>query len=262
MLVFIIPVKSARVSSDWEFFSKLVDRTVKSVLNQTDKDFKIIMVCHEVPAIENLDKIDVIPVNIALPQLIDGDVNHNNAQKENDKTSKIKVGFEHAKQYNPDFVMVVDSDDCISSKIAGFANASKDHSPGWFVSKGYNYKEGSKIIFKKNRTFNFMCGTCVIIKPDYFMDMIIPDPWVHYAHEKTIMNDGKELKALPFPAAIYSIANGENHFMSSGATVDMMKKYFFNVKRYLKLFDKLTKYRVKPVSRRLRSEFGLWPITS
>lgn len=52
MLTFVIPVKSERVSSNWSKFCRLFERTLISVCNQTDTNFKVIVVCHEIPQIE------------------------------------------------------------------------------------------------------------------------------------------------------------------------------------------------------------------
>ncbi len=49
MLVFIIPLKSAKVSSDWQRVSALFENCVKSACNQTSNKFYVIVVCHEKP---------------------------------------------------------------------------------------------------------------------------------------------------------------------------------------------------------------------
>ena len=49
MITFIIPVKSAQLSNDWAAFSKLVERTLGSVCQQKDSDFRVQLVCHELP---------------------------------------------------------------------------------------------------------------------------------------------------------------------------------------------------------------------
>jgi hypothetical protein len=52
VLVFVIPLKSARVSNSWERVTQLFERCVKSVCNQTSPNFHVIVVCHEKPKIE------------------------------------------------------------------------------------------------------------------------------------------------------------------------------------------------------------------
>ena len=51
MLVFIIPLKSRQVAKSWNLVSQQLERTVKSACNQTDSDFKVIVVCNEKPDI-------------------------------------------------------------------------------------------------------------------------------------------------------------------------------------------------------------------
>ena len=48
-MIFIIPVKSAVISPSWHKFSKIFERTVRSVCQQTDQDFKVVVVCNEKP---------------------------------------------------------------------------------------------------------------------------------------------------------------------------------------------------------------------
>lgn len=71
MLVFIIPIKSARVSSSWELVSKLFERTIKSVCNQTIPDFRVIIVCHEKPNIKfEHSNVTYIEVDFPIPTLL------------------------------------------------------------------------------------------------------------------------------------------------------------------------------------------------
>lgn len=68
MLTFVIPVKSERVSSDWTKFCQLFERTLISVCNQTDRNFKVIAVCHETPKIEfNHQNISFLNVDFDPP---------------------------------------------------------------------------------------------------------------------------------------------------------------------------------------------------
>lgn len=213
MVTFIVPVKSKKVTGDWPHFLKLVNRTLKSICNQTNENYKVIVVCHELPEVEyKNDKIHYVQVNFAPPVLKKRDFDEDNSFKELDKINKIKEGLSYAAQFNPEYTMVVDSDDCISNEIVDYALKNTSQ-PGWYVNKGYYYKEGSQYIFYKRKTFNFMCGTCVIVKPELINEFFEETPWLHFAHEKINLSNNITLAPLPFAGAVYSIANGENHFM-------------------------------------------------
>jgi len=49
MMAFVVPVKSKTVTSDWTSFSRLVNRCIKSICNQSNTNFKVIVSCHEIP---------------------------------------------------------------------------------------------------------------------------------------------------------------------------------------------------------------------
>ena len=261
MLCFIVPVKSKVVSNDWGRFVKLVERTLKSLTNQDSLKYRVIVVCHELPEINyNHDKIEFVQVDFAPPELNPkGTRDENREKKEVDKSKKIKLGVEVAKKYNPNYLMVVDSDDLISNKIVSFVLAQDQSSPGWYINKGYNYKEGAKYVFYKNRTFNHLCGSSIIVRADLMDDMFVTDPWLWYMHETMETSEGA-LKPIPFPAGVYSIANGENHFMSPGYAGVMIKRYVFNLRKYRQLVEKLSKYRIRPLNNKFKKTFNFYQI--
>ena len=264
MLCFIVPVKSKVVSSDWPYFSKLVERTLNSLSNQDDSSYEIIMVCHEVPDFNfKSPKLHIIHADFDPPQIKSDESREESVnKKEFDKASKIKLGFNYASRFNPDYVMVVDSDDLISNKIVSFVESQDKGQPGWYINKGYNYREGAKYLFYKNRTFNHLCGSAVIIRPDLTDGLFVQNPLLWYAHDTINFEGNLTLKPLPFPAGIYSIANGENHFMSPNYAGKIIKRFVFDLSKYRQLFDKISKYRIRILNNRIRKSFHLYPIES
>ena len=71
--------------------------------------------------------------------------------------------------------MVVDADDCINQNIAKFVEENLD-CDGWYIKKGYVYKEGKKYIYLNSKNFNDLCGTSIIVK---------------YELAELLMNEGK-----------------------------------------------------------------------
>lgn len=264
MFAFIVPIKSSKLASDWTAFSNLVERTLKSICNQNNDNFKVIVACHEMPDIsyEN-DKIKFIQVPFAPPQLVENDWDKNRELKEGDKANKILVAYEQAKTYNPEYIMVVDADDCISNSIVSFVSKQEDGLPGWFVEKGYYYKEGTSYLFLNKKTFNNLCGTCIIIRTDLFPQIITTEPWLYYYHELKQLPNKTHLHPLPFPAALYSMANGENHFMSNDHAVKLLKNK--NSKKSYKdlitnLYNKFKKYSVRPITPKFKRTFGFYNV--
>ena len=265
MLVFIVPIKSSQISTNWDVFSILVERTMKSICQQTSDNFKVVAVCHEIPNI-NFDhpalefvQVDFLPpTDEAIRSMVSDDpLNYRNAAKEADKAKKIMAGIKHGRQYNPTHFMVVDADDCISNKLVEFAENDTSDTPGWYFKKGYIYNEGSNLIFLNKNTFNVLCGTCIIIRSEHVDELLEEDPHPLFNHDLTELENGNKLKPLPFPGAIYSIGNTEN-YCSTPEAVKKMNSYSFLRKDFFEnIIRKLSKYRVKWVSQTMRNTYGL-----
>ena len=262
MITFIIPVKSEKVSGSWSQFSKLFERTLKSVTSQISQNFNVIVVCHEKPEIRfEHPNVEYLYVDFEVPQLKTAPKEKHDGMKEEDKSKKILAGVECAKKYNSDYLMVVDADDCISNKIVSFVeeNSSKD-TIGWYINKGYFYREGDKLISLNKENFNTLCGTCIIIQPSYIEAVFQQKPHLLYVHQTTGFSDGSKLLKLPFAGAIYSMANGENHYMSGGQMKNLSTGSIFRLETIKGIFRKLRKYSFRTLNRKIREEFGIYPL--
>ena len=255
MLAFIIPVKSKTVTSDWAHFSNLVDRCINSICNQSNKDFKVLVACHEIPQTKfnNDSRVEFLKVDFAPPIL-----NHNADDKwlkEFDKGKKLKFAAAHATKLGASYVMTVDSDDCISKKITGFVSKNTDSSIlGWYVKKGYLYREGKTYAFLNLKNFNTLCGSSVIIKPEHIDLMYSKDYW--FKHERISFKDNMSLLPMPFPGSIYSLVNGTNIALDNK---EMKRRTTYNPSKLesLKtLFRRLVKYIVVPTIF-IKNEFNL-----
>lgn len=260
MIVFLVPVKSKQLSSDWGSFSKLVERTLGSVCQQTDNDFKVIAICHEAPDTDFVHKnLEFIYVNFEPPKLVEGEAELNNSLKEKDKALKIKAGIEVTKKHSPDFYMVVDSDDCISKKIAKYVNAQNPKTSGWYMKKGYFYREGQRFAFLNTESFNRFCGTSLILNANIIDKMFIESPMLSFNHKVEPQSLG--LAKFPFPAALYSMGNGENHAMSIERMEGLLKKPKKSISSTIKsLISKVKKYRPQPLSGRFKKQFNFYGV--
>lgn len=261
-MVFIIPVKSAVISPSWKKFSRLVDRCLRSVCQQTDQDFKVVVVCNEKPITDfehpnvHYHYVDFEPPTAERVEEVRVQAfNEKYNAKEADKSKRILAGLEYARQFNMNHVMVVDADDCIDKNIVKYVKQHPDEN-GWYSNKGYVYKEGSKLIFKKLNKFNSLCGTCLIVKPEHISSII--DSNMYYRHPKTELDNGVKLKPLPFPAAVYTI-NGENYFMTDKAVTHL--KSVSNSRGLMDYVKRILRYRVYLLGHSVKSRFGLYPVT-
>ena len=262
-MLFIIPVKSSAISPSWQRFVKLFERCVRSVCQQTDQDFKVVVVCHEIPEIE-FKHPNIYYHQVDFPPPItekESGIKLTNSPREADKAKKILAGIEFGSQFNYSHAMVVDADDCISNHLVSFVKKNSAE-PGWYFYSGYIYKEGSGFIYKKLKGFNGICGTCLIVKTAHLKEVVTAD--LYFRHSKTKLDTGIRLKMLPFIGSIYTINNGENHFMTentikylkSGAT---LRKNSYSDK-IIRLMQKAFTYRIWFVTNSVKSKFGLYKI--
>lgn len=265
MICFIVPVKSKKLSSDWQKFSKLFDRSIKSINGQKDRIFQVVVACHELP--ENKfehPQIHYIEVDFPPPTLTDSDRERDRQLKEGDKANKILSAFEFAENSFPsDYYMVVDADDCIHNGISKYVNArTESNIPGWYFKKGYFYREGKKLAFMNRLNFNDFCGTCLIIKKNLFTQLIVQQPFLYYFHEKTVLENNQTLMVFPKAGAIYSMANGENHLMSQQLISNLVNRPELFTKNHIKsIFSKLSKYRPRYIGNRFKKEYNFYSIS-
>ncbi|EAR01116.1 hypothetical protein [Maribacter sp. HTCC2170] len=264
MIGFLVPVKSEQLSSDWPLFSKLVDRSLKSINGQKDRDFQIIVACHELPVSKfEHPQVHYVQVDFDPPKIKNNDWEEDRQLKEGDKARKILRAFEYANQnFEIDYYMVVDSDDCIHNGISKYVNSRiASNIPGWVIDKGYFYREGEKMAWKIRSNFNVRCGTCTIIRKDLFKQLFLEEPYLYYFHEKTEFDDGVILKPLPIAGAIYSMANGENHFMSQSKMVSLVNQTkYFTLGHLKSVFSKITRYRPRFIGKRFKSTYNFYNI--
>jgi len=255
MLAFIIPLRSEKVSSDWTKVCRLLNRTLTSICNQSNTEFMVFVACHEFPKTdyEEDKRVQFLKVNFSSPVL----KNESNDRwiKEADKGKKINFAINKAISQGVSYVMIVDSDDCISNKICDFVHKNSDESIlGWYSKKGYIYPEGKSYSYLNVKNFHTLCGSSVIIKPQYIHHMYEEN--FFFNHGLTTFNNGTSLKPLPFPGAVYSILNGTNHVMNLHGVKERNKIDIFSLKFIKTLLRRLGKYVLVPKAF-IRKEFSL-----
>ncbi|WP_017314629.1 hypothetical protein [Mastigocladopsis repens] len=247
MLVFVIPLKSPQASKSWELVTKLFERCIKSICNQTSLEYRVIVVCHEQPRLEfHHPHITYIEVDFPPPNEPDAfSVGHT------DKGRKILKGLIHAQEFSPSHTMAVDADDCVSKYLAEFVNQNHN-CHGWFINKGYKYQNSSDYVYIKRRNFYKICGTCNILR--YDLNQLPEKPeynrgYGYYKfyvdHEKVrdnLAEKGTPIKPLPFPGAVYIVSTGEN-------------LYYGTTKLTFSIFNR------KALNKSIREEFSLYPLS-
>lgn len=256
MLVFLIPLKSPKVAKSWELTSKLFERCVKSVCNQTSSDYQVIVICHEKPKIEfNHPHLEYIEVEFKPPDLTI-------ESKRLDREHKILRGLLHNRNSKRScHIMAVDADDCVSKHLAQFVSRNSQAN-GWFLKKGYFYQENSKFIRIMRKGFDRYCGTSHIIREDLYdlpetlnEEELTKHIFNYYRHRQiqgTLAIKGIKLEPLPFAGAVY-IQNGENIYLGVET-----KKNTIKLKSRLLRMKALLDNRL--ITKKIRHEFSLYNI--
>lgn len=254
-----MPVKSRLVSNDWSRFCGLLERTLRSITNQTSNAYRVVVVCHEIPDIAfQHPKVQYLSVDYEPPMFESGNYKFKSDPGEDDKARKILAGLQFCDVMKSDYVMAVDSDDLISNRIVDFVEKNKSESkPGWYVKQGFMMHEGSRklILIKKN--FNERCGTCQIIRPTLVNDLIEKSPGYFLNHKRIVISENQVLKPLPIRAAIYNVGNGENLYASTRQIRNLSRKSVLSIKGISDIFKKLRKFQFHILTRKHKLEFGL-----
>ena len=178
-------------------------------------------------------------------------VNHNIPHHEEavvsgrlDKLAKIAAAWNYAKSmWNPHYVMKLDADDLISSRLTQWLEHSGGE-PGYLVTHGWLWHSGSRLI-ERTEYLDRVCGSCLIIRSDLadrtgpFLTetegvrldeasstfaasdhyslvpgsgtgaLLLNDSHQRYAAQFAYL--GHELSTVPFNAIVYRIGNPESN---------------------------------------------------
>lgn len=241
MLVFITPIRHPHVSNNYDKIENLLAQTLRSVCGQTDGDFRVVVVCNQVPKFTHkFEKVDFLKVEFEPTRRVEGRIKPNSKPVIRDKGTKFIAGILYAeKKYSPDYVMFFDGDDLVSNKIAAYVNSFKNEN-GWYIKQGYLHEDGM-VNMKLKEDFYLACGTSHIMNPKLLnipdeipdnptQDDILSHPAANKISE--ILGDhsktkayfdvmGNPLKPLPFPGAIWMVNHGENTSVKKGISALM-----------------------------------------
>jgi len=240
MITFIISIKHYDNSNSYENTWKLLENTLDSINNQSDSDYNIIVVSNK--TLRDYPGVNFIELDWEAPTSDDWQISDETVDKANcvqmdnirlDRGTKHVMALREARQMTNDdhFVMFVDGDDFIHKDVALFANNNL-HADMIRVYDGI--KLGVDNTYKFRDRFNYVCGTCNIIKinaiadpinfgviqndtqeevlesvDDYYLKMILGSHKYMYRH--FVENGGLLGVDIPFPAAIYNCSHNEQH---------------------------------------------------
>lgn len=166
----ILPLKSKSVAKNWNTTVSNLNRTLSSIANQTSKNYRCILVCHEMPTLTTIESLEVFDQPSFKPPSITSDKNLNQLAYEEDRCRKISIGIEILKKKYPTIThwFPLDADDLLHKKFIESLSDYKGYR-AIIVKKGYIYHENIDI-FNQENEFDKHCGSSSIIRDDTILD--------------------------------------------------------------------------------------------
>lgn len=245
LIGFVIPFKPKCQSSDWAHDCRLLNRTIHSLLNQTNKDFAVYVVYTDLPInIVKNSHIKYIPyfepfrpyeeIKQAEKYIANFSNRKEYMARYFDKGKKVTYGCKFVKKDRCLYAMNVDADDLISNKLVDFVSLNNrgGKADGWFIPKGFVWRDGSNILLRQRQMQDFN-GSTHIIRSD-----IVPIPnftstdWTDYnlfaAHGWTVNRlkniYGKIMEPIPFECVIYVVHQSNNSNIGNKIGILSLKK--------------------------------------
>jgi hypothetical protein len=253
LLTFIIPVRHQDNARDWSLLKANLVQTVGSISNQTNDDWRGIIVANEgadlpdLPERFSVERVTFPPNN--LHEIDKADLEAVYDAFRADKGRRVLKGMLAARDSR--FFMIVDDDDFVSARIVQHVSENPDAN-GWTIDRGYIWDDGGKLLLGYNE-FNHICGTSLIVRadnyglPEQFEDASLD--WIksmlgsHVRIADILAGRGTPLLPLPFHGAVYRVAHGGSHSKAPSLLV----KYFLSweaFKRPRRLLRNLGKLRL------------------
>ena len=162
-LAFLIPFASRRTKSKWDIACEQLRQTLRSVQNSTNKSYCVVVAGHEPPDfdVDSDSRCCFLRLEHAIPSHFDVIV-----RGRLDKLTKVAAAWEYAKsRWNPSYVMKVDADDLISSRLVQWLENSGGD-PGYLVKHGWIWHSGSRYFVQATEYLDRVCASCLIVRSD------------------------------------------------------------------------------------------------
>jgi hypothetical protein len=162
-LAFLIPFAPRRVKSKWDTACVQLQQTLKSLQNSASGSFCVVVAGHDTPDFEV--SLDDRFCFLSVDQPPPAHPNHGVAVRL-DKLMKITAAWNYAKaKWNPRYVMKLDADDFVSSKLVGWLDREGSEA-GYLIPHGWIWRAPSRHFIRRTETLDRICGSCLIIRSD------------------------------------------------------------------------------------------------
>lgn len=276
MVIFAIPLRAEETAKDWKNVLARFQKTIKSIFNQTNPNFRCIVACNRIP--EMACQYDEWLEFIELPDMPIPSTWLEMARDKFWKLTMIAVRIREILEKEPDpekgiYVMPVDGDDLLNRKIAEYC-AKYPNENGFVSEDGYVWQSGKQYfrIYKEMHTY---CGSCNIIKM-YREDLPAECPadprlchdqetagklnarypirFDHHTMVEHYAHAGTPFAKLPFRSTVYVLGTGDNISSIFHAENSEYEKKCFHP---ISLLRSINIFKMKFISRHIRREFGM-----
>lgn len=224
-----IPLIARASSGNWQLVEHLFELTLRSVLAQSDADFRVLLAAHDVPA--RWRSLATDPRFV----LLQADWPAQHPTVANDDGGRKKWLIKQAvRRSGGGLLMFLDADDWVSSDLVRTARSTmKPDDVGAIVSDGYALDHASLRVLRFpiadafNGEFHELCGSSTIgrVVPDS-SDPIRLDPHEalgsHHQWLKSASDQNVALARLAV-AGMYLVGTGQNHSEQHGPNGDWRK---------------------------------------
>jgi hypothetical protein len=156
MVTFLTSIRHPKNSDNFAKVEALFETTLRSVCAQTDPNFRVVVVAHEIPRIHFTDpRVTYHLVDYPRP-----DRTKSLHGFYRDKGTKLLAGMLAARPFQPDYFAFFDADDFVSNRIAQFVNTHSSEG-GWYVDAGYAVNAGTWTTQRKRGLYRY-CGTTLL----------------------------------------------------------------------------------------------------
>lgn len=228
IMTFGIPLVSKRVARDWASVERMLSTTLASVFNQVDVQVRVIIACHEPPAIPEIadERVTVRQADFDIPRY--------RWEMQIDQMRKMEVAGAELRARGGGWMFFVDADDFVSRSLS--KTILESEAKAIVVRRGYRldamnnrYQSIAKLWGK--------CGSCAAV--NWTVDELPEKPLSdnppifheycdtrHYSLHQFFEARGWRWKFLDTPLVTYVVNHGSNQSLANQKTSLKWKLYF------------------------------------
>jgi hypothetical protein len=225
LFVFAIPLIGGHLTDKFDDICRLLSKTLQSCLRQTDRNYRILIACNEIPG------ADIVPQHTRIDYLVLKPISKSElaARPRHDVSVKRHALMRAAVDIRARHYFQLDADDLVSNRLVERVRSIGDEN-GCIIGQGYLLDSRTNQLYLlptpsfPKPSFDGLCGSSIVvsllqgvgeeikIKNMEFLTRV----WRlgHDSARGLFQSEGRPAHILDFPAAIYRPNHGGNLYMS------------------------------------------------